>query len=363
MLRGFFFGVAMAMGLLGALLFTRTIALEDLLHGNVSAIKKQIVTKFSKHKKAIAYKSIALMGQSSAAVGGEHIGTAAEKIAEARGFSDVTVSSQGKNAAGSLPVENAKLSEVVVQLKSELARSQAMVQKLSERLNGVESGFNSGDRELEERLVKAARQYSACHEENTLLQNRYDEVMREQNDLKNELLLKTTQIEALRNRQDEGDSVGISLPEERRVVERKSEAGISATARALEMLRARKAQAEMNISAENPASQEDSSKGFDVPVVEVMVSAANLRSGPGVDNSTVMTVSQGSRLTVEEKRGEWYRVVTPTGSRAFVRADLVGVVGGAQPGASRAQESSVSGGNSEEEAAFESILDQFRGKH
>ena len=36
-----------------------------------------------------------------------------------------------------------------------------------------------------------------------------------------------------------------------------------------------------------------------------------------------MQVKQGTRLTVESKEGDWYRVLTPTGSRAYVRRDVV----------------------------------------
>ena len=36
-----------------------------------------------------------------------------------------------------------------------------------------------------------------------------------------------------------------------------------------------------------------------------------------------MQISKGAKLTIESKEGEWYRVYTPTGSRAYVHQDVV----------------------------------------
>jgi hypothetical protein len=58
-------------------------------------------------------------------------------------------------------------------------------------------------------------------------------------------------------------------------------------------------------------------------VATVMVDKANLRTGPGKNNSPVMSISKGTRLAIETRSGEWYRVITPTGARAWVAADVV----------------------------------------
>lgn len=60
-----------------------------------------------------------------------------------------------------------------------------------------------------------------------------------------------------------------------------------------------------------------------VLIVEVQGEKVNLRNGPGVEHSPVMQVAQGTRLTVESRQGDWFRVFTPTGGRAFVRVDMV----------------------------------------
>jgi hypothetical protein len=61
----------------------------------------------------------------------------------------------------------------------------------------------------------------------------------------------------------------------------------------------------------------------DLQVATVAVDKAELRLGPGNNNSALMTLSRGSRLAVEARQGEWYRVFAPNGQRAWIRASLV----------------------------------------
>jgi len=68
----------------------------------------------------------------------------------------------------------------------------------------------------------------------------------------------------------------------------------------------------------------------DLPVVTVVADKAALRTGPGPDNSPLMDVTKGTTLTVETRSGNWYRVNTPTGTRAWISADVVRF-GAAQP--------------------------------
>lgn len=64
------------------------------------------------------------------------------------------------------------------------------------------------------------------------------------------------------------------------------------------------------------------SPASDYLTVEVTAQKAALRAGAGEENSTVMEIQQGSRLMVETREGDWYRVITPKGQRAYLRADL-----------------------------------------
>lgn len=73
------------------------------------------------------------------------------------------------------------------------------------------------------------------------------------------------------------------------------------------------------VSPPSPAQPEPQ----DLQVVEVTVSKANLRVGPGLENSPLMTVAQGTRLVVEIEESGWYRVVAPNGERVWVSSKVV----------------------------------------
>ena len=61
--------------------------------------------------------------------------------------------------------------------------------------------------------------------------------------------------------------------------------------------------------------------------VSVIAPKANLRSGPGENFSTSMTVARGSSFIVEERRGDWLQIISPNGSRAWLLSTLVSVKG------------------------------------
>jgi len=60
-----------------------------------------------------------------------------------------------------------------------------------------------------------------------------------------------------------------------------------------------------------------------MPVATVTVEKAHLRTGPSKDNSPLMTVLRGTRLAIETRKGSWYRVISPTGVRAWISSDVV----------------------------------------
>jgi hypothetical protein len=61
----------------------------------------------------------------------------------------------------------------------------------------------------------------------------------------------------------------------------------------------------------------------DLQVATVTVDKADLRLGPGKNHSAIMSLRRGSRLMVEARQGEWYRVFAPNGDRAWIAAPLV----------------------------------------
>lgn len=71
------------------------------------------------------------------------------------------------------------------------------------------------------------------------------------------------------------------------------------------------------------------SRSTDMQIATVTVDKADLRAGPGKNNSAIMSLRRGSRLAVEDRQGEWYRVFAPNGERAWVHASLVSFGDGA----------------------------------
>ncbi|MCB0311198.1 MAG: SH3 domain-containing protein [Bdellovibrionales bacterium] len=73
----------------------------------------------------------------------------------------------------------------------------------------------------------------------------------------------------------------------------------------------------------------------DMLIATVTVDKANLRSGPGVNHSPLMTVANKTRLAVEHRSGDWYRVITPNGTRAWISSSVVSFGGKASLGPTR----------------------------
>jgi hypothetical protein len=61
----------------------------------------------------------------------------------------------------------------------------------------------------------------------------------------------------------------------------------------------------------------------DMQIATIAVDKADLRLGPGKNNSALMTLPRGSRLAVEARSGDWYRVFAPNGQRAWIHSSLV----------------------------------------
>jgi len=71
-----------------------------------------------------------------------------------------------------------------------------------------------------------------------------------------------------------------------------------------------------------PVAQKVQADG-EMPIATVVSQKAHLRTGPGKDNSPLMSVSVGTRLAVETRQGDWYRVITPRGTRAWVAGEVI----------------------------------------
>jgi hypothetical protein len=72
-----------------------------------------------------------------------------------------------------------------------------------------------------------------------------------------------------------------------------------------------------------PAPAVSSAPTGDLQVATISVDKADLRLGPGRNHSALMSLRRGSRLAVEARQGEWYRVFAPNGQRAWIHSSLV----------------------------------------
>ena len=91
------------------------------------------------------------------------------------------------------------------------------------------------------------------------------------------------------------------------------------------LVQRQKAQSEVEQGYVSEGAASQSSPGTQAPLGVSTVSAprANLRQGPGEETQVLMNVAQGSRLLIEETKGEWLKVYAPNGSEAWIRKDLV----------------------------------------
>lgn len=91
----------------------------------------------------------------------------------------------------------------------------------------------------------------------------------------------------------------------------------------------------------------------EMPIATVVKKKVYLRTGPGKNNSPLMAVSEGTRLAVETMQGEWYRVITPTGARAWVAAESIAFGNGGKIAPARSSSAPSAVEQSEEDKAFE----------
>ncbi|HMO02890.1 MAG TPA: SH3 domain-containing protein [Oligoflexia bacterium] len=66
---------------------------------------------------------------------------------------------------------------------------------------------------------------------------------------------------------------------------------------------------------------------IEIPIATVIADKVNLRTGPGRDNSPLMSVSKGTRLAVETRVGDWFRVIAPNGTRAWIESEVIVING------------------------------------
>lgn len=143
-------------------------------------------------------------------------------------------------------------------------------------------------------------------------QNEMARVKKENADVRRRLLLAETEIERLAHETQARSEKRIKETMNVDISDSRSKNSPSSSEPSREVVKPQ-------LSDEDAAPKTSS----DVAIATVLVDKIYLRSGPGKDNSPVMTVAKGVRLTVETRRGDWLRVVTPNNGRAWVSAEVV----------------------------------------
>ncbi len=90
-------------------------------------------------------------------------------------------------------------------------------------------------------------------------------------------------------------------------------------------------------------------------VVTVVADSGALRTAPNATSSIIMEVDSGARLTVDDRRGDWFRISTSSGMRAWISATEVafGPTNSASPSATVKIRPSALDQQAEEERAFQ----------
>lgn len=138
---------------------------------------------------------------------------------------------------------------------------------------------------------------------------RIGELQKELDEARNRLILAETEVERLSNQLDARNRSSLSrlvAPAAKTQPERTMQAPLRTEAR----------QAAPRVEA--PAPEDN-----DMQIATVISDKVHLRTGPGENNSPIMDVTRGTRLTVETRKGNWLRVNTPAGTRAWISSEHV----------------------------------------
>jgi chromosome segregation ATPase len=221
-----------------------------------------------------------------------------KKIPPANKNIDQTISSRS-NAA-----DSASLPEIPVV-------KQAPIKAADEKHDFVSQSSKAADTQAQEtKIIKGASSQSNSSAL-TALRSENEELKRkiEENETKSTTLL--AQLEEARNRLIIAETEVERLSS---VLDARNNAAVSSNAKSASQA---SNQTQGSIARQVPAESDD------MPIATVTADKAQLRAGPSMSDSPLMAITKGTRLAVETRRGEWLRVISPAGSRAWVNLDVV----------------------------------------
>jgi len=228
--------------------------------------------------------------------------------------------------------EKSELTEFAIKENQQEASPQASVD--TEPRPAVSAQLEQENESLSQRLAEQQKTLKGLQSDRQSLtanlqrtEGRVQSLVKELEESRNRLIIAETEVERLsriieaRNLQHYADSTGRDLNN-----------------------RQARAVPARNLPEKNVAAESD------MLIATVAVDKANLRTGPGTDNSPLMTVARGTRLAIETRQGEWYRVISPTGARAWVSSDVISFGATAQSSPNRTVRIKGAGPDVEEEA-------------
>lgn len=268
------------------------------------------------------------------------LGSAREAIQKAQTERDALQSdvTQGQQASAGAQEEldetKRQLSKVIEDMRTCQQGSQQKDQQVS-RVGELESTLRDAKGELSKKQQQLDTCDSKSHDQEELL-TKLPELRRELVAAKNQLLMKDQEIQLLSKK-------GGSVPAAAGANAAANTAPASAAPRAAmsnEVIDRHMEESGRRAGVETIRGKKTDPVA-DAMIVEIIVPRAALRSGPSPDDSEVMSLGQGSRLTVEERTRDWYRVIAPNSTRAYVRADLVRAITGDASGAAGVEQLQV----------------------
>lgn len=230
-----------------------------------------------------------------------------DEAANAESFAVSQVATENRTA----PVESRGLERGIISERTLLPSDHAVdvnsAAKASAKINNIPE--NSGQiQQLNASIDGLKRQVEEARRSKLALQKELDET-------RNRLILAETEVERLSSIVEDRKQSTIA-----RITGNSAPQSASAPQASAGMRLAVKSNSAA-AGAISPAVDQKSAP--DMMIATVVADKAALRTGPGKDNSQLLAVSKGTRLAVETRQGEWYRVITPTGTRAWVSATVV----------------------------------------
>lgn len=216
-------------------------------------------------------------------------------------------------------------SSLIEELSSPPPAGPARIVKVNEKSAGLRRGEIAGAESAQMTIERAAqalerekaqttKALSALRQENAALRGRLADVdsragslEKELSEARNRLMMAETEVERLSS-----------------VLESRNQAQIASFGRGGSApLAVKPVSAPAGALVTRRSEAESRTPSSDMLIATVIVDKAYLRTGPSKDNSPLLAVPKGSKLTVETRQGEWYRVMAPTGVRAWVSSDVV----------------------------------------